>query len=423
VNLLVWRLRLSTTNILLPEPRDGWGSPMSVTTRISSGPTLDDYQAENAPAMRIAMIGQRGIPATFGGIERAVEELGAQLASRGHEVVVYCRSGYVEGPPVVHRGMTLRDLPTVNSKHLEAFVHTGLATADAMRQGFDILHFHALGPGLFAPMARLDRRTRVVQTIHGLDDQRAKWGSCAQRILRVGAWTSARVPHATIVVSRDLQRHYLERWRRATHAIPNGVSRGVQASSYEEIQRRFGLEPGSYVLFVGRVIPEKAVDLLVTAFGNLDTDLRLVIAGGSSHTDAYAARVKDLADADPRILLTGFVYDETLAQLYSHAAAFVLPSELEGLPLSLLEAASYGVPVVASDIPPHLEILGGEAPGGRLFEVGSAGGLTDALERSLGGGTAEREGARRLRDKVLARYRWDAIAEQTVDLYRDVLSQ
>jgi glycosyltransferase involved in cell wall biosynthesis len=398
---------------------------MSLTTRVSSAPSPDLHRLEAVPdlPMRIAMIGQRGIPATFGGIERAVEELGAQLASRGHDVVVYCRSGYGEGAPVEHRGMTLRDLPTVNSKHLEAFVHTGLATADALRQGFDILHYHALGPGLFAPLARLDRRARVVQTIHGLDDQRAKWGAAAQRVLRVGAWTSARVPHATIVVSRDLERHYLEHWQRATYAIPNGVSRVVPASSHEDIQRRFGLKPGGYVLFVGRVIPEKAVDLLISAFRNLNSDLRLVIAGGSSHTDAYAARVKALADADRRVVLAGYVYGETLVQLYSHAAAFVLPSELEGLPLSLLEAASYGVPVVASDIPPHLEILGSEAPGRRLFRVGSATGLTDALERSLEGGSAEREGARRLRDQVLARYRWEVIADQTVDLYRDAMSR
>jgi glycosyltransferase involved in cell wall biosynthesis len=231
------------------------------------------------------------------------------------------------------------------------------------------------------------------------------------------------VPHATIVVSRDLERHYLEHWQRATYAIPNGVSRVVPASSHEDIQRRFGLKPGGYVLFVGRVIPEKAVDLLISAFRNLNSDLRLVIAGGSSHTDAYAARVKALADADRRVVLAGYVYGETLVQLYSHAAAFVLPSELEGLPLSLLEAASYGVPVVASDIPPHLEILGSEAPGRRLFRVGSATGLTDALERSLEGGSAEREGARRLRDQVLARYRWEVIADQTVDLYRDAMSR
>ncbi len=371
--------------------------------------------------LRIAMIGQRGVPATFGGIEHHVEELGARLVERGHEVTVYCRTNYGDDHPAEHRGMLLRHLPTVSSKHLDAITHSGLATLSALGSHHDVIHYHALGPGLAAPLPRMLSRARVVLTVHGLDDERAKWGKGARSVLRTAQWMSAHVPNATIAVSRSLSDYYAAHHHRSAVYIPNGVSRGV--GQPPEAIRHFGLEPGGYVLFVGRFVPEKSPDLLIRAFGQLDRPLKLVLAGGSAYTDGYATELQRLAAADPRVVFTGYAYGDALEGLYSNAAAFVLPSALEGLPLTLLEAASHGTPVVASDIAPHLEVLGKERAGQRLFTSGDAASLTAALERSLADPARERAGSARFRDRILAAYSWERAVLATESVYRMVLGQ
>ena len=371
--------------------------------------------------MRIAFIGQRGVPATFGGIEHHVEEIGSRLADRGHDVTVFCRTNYAPTErPDRYRGMRLCHLPTVGSKHFDAIVHSALSTVSAMGGRFDILHYHALGPGLVAPLPRYLSASRVVLTVHGLDDERAKWGKVASAVLRTAGWMSARVPDATIVVSRALQDHYAARHGRHAVHIPNGVDEpGPQPA--REIVDRFGLRRGEYLLFVGRLVPEKAPDLLIRAFRRVPGDLRLAIAGGSSFTDSYVDDVSRLAAADPRVLLTGYVYGGTLQELYANAAAFVLPSSLEGLPLTLLEAASHGTPVVASDIPPHLEVLGGDAAGRRLFPPGDEAALVSAITRCLADPVGERAGAKELRRRILQDYAWAAAVDATEAVYREVL--
>jgi glycosyltransferase involved in cell wall biosynthesis len=327
------------------------------------------------------MIGQRGVPATFGGVEHHVEELGSRLAARGHEVIVYARTNYVDDRRHGYRGMRVRTLPTVNSKHLDAIVHGSLSTIDAMRTGVDVVHFHALGPGLPSMLPRAFSRAKVVQTVHGRDDERSKWSPLARTVLRLAGWLSARVPDATIVVSQELATDYRNRYRRSTTYIPNGVDEPTIRPP-AEITERFGLRGNDYVLFVGRMVPEKAPDLLVRAFHELPGDRRLVLAGGSSFTDAYLRDVESLAGSDPRVVMPGYVYGPVLEELYANAAAFVLPSSLEGLPLTLLEACAYGTPVVVSDIAPNLEIVGGDAPGHRVFHAGDRAGLTLALGRA-----------------------------------------
>ena len=371
--------------------------------------------------MRIAHIGTRGVPATFGGIEHHVEELGSRLAARGHDVTVFCRANYVADGRTEHRGMRLRTLPTVSSKRLDAIVHSALSTAGALGQGFDIVHFHALGPGVMTPLPRYASKARVVQTVHGRDDERAKWGSGARAMLRAAGWMSARVPDATIVVSRDLAQHYRSRYGRATFYIPNGVERPTEARPPRLISERFGLRGGDFVLFVGRLVPEKAPDLLIRAFAKVPGDTQLVVAGGSSFTDRYTDELAALAAGDPRVLLPGYVYGETLEELYANAAVFVLPSHVEGLPLTLLEAAAWGTPVLASAIPPHRQILGRDGPGRRLFPPGDADSLAVALERSLDAVDGERAGAASLKDEVLAEYSWDAAAEATEALYAQLV--
>jgi glycosyltransferase involved in cell wall biosynthesis len=378
---------------------------------------------DGAP-LRIAMIGCRGVPARFGGIERHVEELGARLAARGHRVVVFCRTNYTgsEGrQPRHYRGMTLRHLPTVGTKHLDAIAHSALATAAALRGGFDILHYHALGPGLLGVLPRYASRARVVLTVHGLDDQRAKWGRGARTVLHAASWLSARVPDVTIVVSRDLERHYRQVHGCPAVHIPNGAPMS-RPHPPDGTTARLGLTPGRYLLFVGRLVPEKAPDLLLRTFRRLPGDHRLVLAGGSSFTDGYTRSLLALAAGDPRVVLAGYVYGAELAELYANAAAFVLPSLLEGLPLTLLEAASFGIPVVASAIPPHLEVLAASGPGRRLARPGDEDGLLRALGQVLADPAQERIGAAALRDQVLRAYSWDSAAEATERVYRRALS-
>lgn len=366
--------------------------------------------------MKIAMIGQRGLPAAWGGVERHVEELGARLAERGHDVTVFCRKNYSELPITDYRGMRLRYVPTVGTKHLDTITHSALSSLVALRGRFDIVHFHALGPGLVAPLPRTFSKAAVVQTIHGLDNERAKWGPLAAGVLNLAAWMSGHVPHASIGVSEDLVRHYAQRWNRVAYHVANGVNR-PEPHPADEITRRWGLEPGKYLLFVGRFVPEKAPDRLIRAFRAVPANVKLVLAGGSSHTDTFTRSLTDAAALDDRVVMTGYVFGDTLAELYSNAAAFVIPSDLEGLPITLLEAASFGAPVVASDIPPHLEVLKDAGPGRRLVTAGNEAALAEGLKQVLEDPELEKRGALALRDEVLSVYDWDVIAEETEQVY------
>lgn len=373
--------------------------------------------------MKIAMIGQRGVPATFGGVERHVEELGARLAADGHEVVVFCRRGYGESQPDGYRGMRLVHQHTVDSKHLESFVASATATAATIGQGYDVVHYHAVGPGLFSPVARALSGAFVVQTIHGLDGERAKWGRGASALLRFGTWLSARVPNRTIVVSKSLQDAYGDRYGRETVHIVNGTPE-VTSRPAAAITERWGLTRGSYVLSVGRLVPEKAPEHLLAAFADVPGDTRLVLAGGSSHTDEYVGHLHSMAASDPRVIMAGYVYGAELEELYSNAAAFVLPSLLEGLPLTLLEAASYGCSIVVSDIPPHVEVVGASGPGARLFPTGDIPALTKAMTETLQAPPdEERAGAEALSARVRATYSWDRATAETEALYAALIAR
>lgn len=368
--------------------------------------------------LRIAMIGQRGLPATYGGVERHVEEIGARLVDLGHEVIVYCRPNYSPEPRETYRGMTLVRLNTPESKHLEAIVHSAGATTAAMRTGVDIVHYHALGPGLVSPMPRLLSGAKVVQTIHGLDHERAKWGRFASAVLHLGCWMSARVPNRTIVVSRALQEYYTATYRKSTLYMANGVELPTRRSTAQETLDALGIGSSPFVLYVGRLVPEKVPDMLIRAFRRIERDdLRLVVAGSTSFTAEYVQQLHELAARDPRVIMPGNVLREPLADLYAHASAFVLPSDVEGMPLTLLEAASHGTPILASDIAPHREFLGADEPGRRMFRQGSEDDLAAKLQLILADQDAERLGAAQIRRHVQESYSWDRTARALSDLY------
>jgi glycosyltransferase involved in cell wall biosynthesis len=385
-----------------------------------TGSELNARRRRSPRRLRIAMIGQRGVPATFGGIEHHVEELGARLVERGHEVTVFCRSNYVHQTDTEHRGMRLARVPTIGTKHLDAFAHSAASTLAAMRSSYDVVHYHALGPGLFAFAPRFASRARVALTVHGLDYQRAKWGKGARGVLRTAGWLSARVPDVTVTVSKALTEHYRNHYNREAVYIPNGVV-PISPRPRTALEDSLHLNGKQYVLFVGRLVPEKLPDLLIKAFGRIRGDLHLVFAGGTSFTNDYVKSLKMLAASDPRIIFTGYIFGEALEALYTNASAFVLPSELEGLPLTLLEAAASGTPIVASDIAPHVEIVAENGPGHRLFRTGDLDALTTALKRTLADVEGERLGAARLRQRVLRAYSWEDAADATEDVYRHIV--
>ncbi|WP_286176074.1 glycosyltransferase family 4 protein [Arthrobacter sp. NEB 688] len=365
------------------------------------------------------MVGQKGVPATFGGIEHHVEELGARLAEQGVEVTVYCRRSYAAQVPPEHRGMRLVVTPTVASKHLDAIVHSITSTVHAVLARADVVHYHAPGPGLAAPLARYLSPSRVVLTVHGLDHERAKWAGLARRVLGLAYWMSGHVPDAVVTVSRALAERYGHDFGRSATYIPNGVAQANPGEPLGRLASDLGLEPGRYVLFVGRMVPEKRPDLLVEAAAMLPEGVRMVLVGDSSFSDEYVADLRRAAAADDRVVLPGYLYGRELSAVYANAAVYVQPSDVEGLPLTLLEALSYGVPVVASDIPPHLEVLSGCTCGGhRTFPAGDATALGRQLAAVLGADGVDTGRVATDSAALLAPYDWDVAADQLHTLYR-----
>ncbi len=367
----------------------------------------------------ISVTGLRGIPATWGGVEHQCEQLYSRLAARGHAVVVYARSGYVPPGTRRHKGIRIVRLPTVRTKHGEAFVHTFLSVLHILKENPRIVHFYSQGPALFAPLVRLLRpRTKVFFTCGGLDWRRKKWEPWASKVLHLGEWCSARFPHYRIMVSEELKRYYEARYGVKAHCILNGVERGTKRAP--GFIRSFGLEGRDYALFVGRLVPEKRIEDLITPFLDGSFRSKLVIVGDSAGTEDYVDGLKALASGAPNVLFLGYRYGEVLEELYSNARCFLTASELEGLPLTLLEALSFGLVCVCSDIPPHREVV--SKTGGRLFPVGDRAALARSIQEM------ERMTAQELLsfeshvvETVEKHFSWDEAARRLERLYRESL--
>ena len=322
--------------------------------------------------MKIAMIGHKRIPSREGGVEIVVEALSRRMVQRGHRVTVYNRkSRHVAGTAFddhshLHNldGVQIRWVPTPNSKKLNAIVYSFFATVQALFGGYDIIHFHAEGPAAMVPLAKCFGKKCVV-TIHGLDWQRAKWGGFATRL------------------------------------------------------SRFGLEKDSYILFLGRIVPEKGIHYLIDAYHRLQTDKKLVIAGGASHSEEYFNQLKTKAAGDARIVFTDFVQGAPLAALYAGAYLYCLPSDLEGMPISLLEAMSYGNCCVTSDIPECTEVCGDH---GFAFQKGNTADLKRLLEQLLSQPDLVKCCKATAADYILQKYNWDQVTERTLELYEQVKS-
>jgi len=366
------------------------------------------------------MIGTRGLPASYGGGEMAVEALSRELVKRGHKITVYGRSAYCDSQLRELAGIEHIPLPQINTKHLEAISHTVLSTAHAIaRRDYDVIHFHATGPTMLS-LATASLRIPTVATIHGLDWQREKWGTAARQALRVATRVTATVPNRTIAVSRELA-HYLDaHYATTTSYIPNGVS----LTGLDEVLPVEGLRAGRFVLLLGRIVPEKQAHVLIRAFRMVEGDYRLAIVGPSSHSDSYVNEVKQLAKQDERVLLLGPRYGPEKAWLLRNAAVFVQPSTLEGLPLALLEALALDQFTIVSDIPGNVEAvtLVGDQPYGLVFRVGDVNDLAVKLTLALSPDSHLSRHTTRVGHLVRERYDWARVARETELVYEQVLT-
>lgn len=362
--------------------------------------------------MRIAMIGQKGIPATYGGIERHVEEIARRLTAKGHEVGAFCRLYYTPAGSTFH-GVDLLRRPSIHTKHFDTATHVTWSTLEAMLRRYDIVHFHALGPSLFAFLPRLSGQ-RTVVTVHGLDWQREKWGKLAAWLLRQCEGPAAHFPNRTIVVSKTLRDYFRDHHKCQATFIPNGTNLPQPRPAKKILQ--LGLVPGKYVLFVGRLVPEKGVHYLCEAFSQIDTDMKLALVGGLSFSQGYVDVLKRY-ESD-RIRLLDYVFGEALEELWSNAYCVVQPSTMEGLSIALLEALSYGRCVLLSDIPENVEVAEDCAVSFRSKDVGD---LKQKLEMLIRQPDLVKHYEGKARGHIVQHYSWDNVASSTEELYRELL--
>ncbi|HYK51071.1 MAG TPA: glycosyltransferase family 4 protein [Terriglobales bacterium] len=362
--------------------------------------------------LRIAFIGGRGVIGKYSGIEGYYEEVGQRLAAAGHEVTIYCRNRFTP-PQKNHNGMRLVRLPAPRSKHFETFFHTLLSSIHALSQRYDIVHYHTLGPALFSFIPHLAGQKTAV-TVQGLDWQRKKWGRFASAVLRFGDYAAIRFPDQTMVVSRTLRAYYRKRYAAHTRYVANGTV--LREKRQTGGIREHGLESGKYILFLGRFSPEKNCHLLVEAFEQLDTTVKLVLAGGGLTLDPYARELRQ--HASNRILMLDYVSGDAFDELLTNAMLFVLPSDLEGLSLALLEAMGAGLCVLVSDIPENRELMEGA---GFTFRSGDVADLKRMLELLLRTASLRTATGRAARKRIEEHYLWPSITKEIEDAYHEML--
>lgn len=380
---------------------------------------IDAVNRKQKNSLKIAMIGHKRIPSREGGVEIVVDELSTRMVKLGCRVDAYNRYGkHTAGKQFDQRrgkyynGIRLITIPTPKSSSLNAIVYSFFAAVRALFGRYDVIHFHAEGPCIMLLIPKLFG-IRVVATIHGLDWQRSKWGNFASRMLKLGEKIAARYADEVIVLSRNMQEYFLENYGRQTHFIPNGIT-CPQVREAELIRERYGLEKDGYILFLARIVPEKGLHYLIEAFYQMKTEKKLVIAGGSSHSHAYMDQIREMAAKDERIIMTDFVHGQCLEELYSNAYLFVLPSDVEGMALTLLEAMSFGNCCLVSDIKENTEVVEEHAVTFRKGDV-------EALKQKLSGllDAPERVEAIRQesRDFICSKYNWDDVVAETLKLY------
>lgn len=370
--------------------------------------------------LNIAMLGHKRIPSREGGIEIVVEELSTRMVERGHSVTCYNRSGHhVSGKEFdggslkEYKGVRLKSVITINRKGLAAMTSSVFGAICAAFGKYDVVHFHAEGPCAMLWLPKLFGK-RCIATIHGIDWQRAKWGGFASKYIKFGEKVAAKYADEIIVLSEGVQKYFMDTYGRTTVFIPNGVNRPILRGP-QLIKEKYGLDKDEYILFLGRLVPEKGITYLIEAFQGVTTDKKLVIAGGSSDTDTFMQELKQLAEGDNRIIFTGFVQGQMLEELYSNAYVYTLPSDLEGMPLSLLEAMSYGNCCLTSDIAECAEVVEDKAI---LFKKSDIDDLKEKLQYACDNPDAVKKLKDEAADFICGKYNWDDVVEQTLKLYQ-----
>ena len=365
--------------------------------------------------MNIAMFGHKHMLSREGGVEIVVKELSTRLSARGHHVVCYDRSGdHVSGGEIDNKreyeGVEIVPVWTINKKGLAAMTSSFAAAIKAAFSKAEIVHIHAEGPAAMCAIPKL-RGKRVIVTVHGLDWQRAKWGGFASKYIRFGEKQAVKRADEIIVLSRSVQKYFEDTYGRKTVFIPNGVNKPEQRVA-KQINTLWGLEKDSYILFLGRIVPEKGIKYLLEAWNSIKTDKKLVIAGGSSDTDSFMNELKAIAGNN--VVFTGFQQGIVLEELFSNAYIYTLPSDLEGMPISLLEAMSYGNCCVVSDIPECTEVLEDKAI---VFPKGNVDELRRTIQNLLDEPQKVAEIRESVADYVLQKYSWDEVVDRTLELY------
>ena len=378
--------------------------------------------------MKIAMIGHKRIPSREGGVEVVVEELAVRMAQKGHQIEVYNRKGSHVADKSInegigklkqYKGVRILTIPTINKKSFDALLYSFLGTIRALFGKYDVIHYHAEGPCVMLLIPHF-LGIKTVATIHGLDWQRAKWGGFATKYLKLGEKIAAKYADEVIVLSKNVQQYFRDTYGRETNYIPNGVNQ-PKLIKPDIIKNKYGLEENGYFLFLARIVPEKGLHYLLEAFSKTDTEKKLVIAGGSSHTNEYVEEIKKMAEKDSRVIMTGFVQGKVLEELFSNCLGYILPSDIEGKPLSLLEALSYGCDCLVSDIDENMEVVGEH---GRHFKKSNVESLREELQKIAAedkNRTTPRK--REFPEEVRKRFDWDCITEQHLELYQKINSK
>ncbi len=386
--------------------------------------------------MRIGIVGLITIggasSGTAGGVEKLIEEVSVRLVEQGHEVTVYCRARYNREGLTAFHGVRLASLPAIYTKHLEAITHSFLSMLVATKE-CEVIQFHSMGPALLSFLPRLFGR-KTVCTLHGLDWRRDKWGTVAKLVLKLGERCALLFPNRTTVVSRFLERYCRERYGKAVDYIPNGVP-AIAPRPLDKL-RRFGIEPRKYILYLGRIVPEKGSHYLVPAFRQVETDMKLLIVGDARHATDYYNKVCGLAEGDDRIVFTGALYGEEKEEAYHNAYLFCLPSDIEGLPIVLLEAMGAGLCCLTSDIPEVVEVIdpprlgyahadttATPSPHGATFAQGNVADLRAQLTQLIAQPERVAELGANAQRHVEIEYTWDRIARQYAETYQRALGR
>ena len=376
---------------------------------------------QDCDKLKIAMFGQKRIPSREGGVEVVVEELCKRMAQQGHQVTCYNRGGHhISGSEFdtkklnEYKGIRLKTVPTIEKKGLAAVSSSFFAALCCAFGKYDIVHIHAEGPAFFSWIPKLFGK-RVIVTIHGLDWQREKW-KCGfgAKFIQQGEKNAVKYADEIIVLSKGVQDYFDKRYGRKTYYIPNGVNSPVKRSA-NIIKDKYGLNKDDYILFLGRLVPEKGIRYLIKAFKKINTDKKLVIAGGSSDTNEFENEMKELARDDNRILFTGFVQGNELQELYSNAYIYTLPSDLEGMPLSLLEAMSYGNCCLVSDIPECIDVIDNKA---MVFKKADVNDLQEKIQDVCNHPEKVMELKEVAENYICGKYNWNMIEKETLKLYR-----